>query len=341
MSEIALKLPDLIEFSSKYELDYVSPSSIDLLDTSRGGHPLKFLAYKYAKEDIVKPHLELGKLVHLYLADTNKFSTMEYDRPAEKTGLVADQAALIICAAKELNPLNEKPFEEAIVEAARELGWNSNWGDAAILKNLEICRNYVKEKVYIDSNKEGKIAVTKDQRLTLDNIKYSIDHIYQEVKHLLKDEHDPLIEIEKINTAHSAVMKGIIDRHNKKQKHNIDWKTTSSPASIFGGHSIDVFDSRYNSKLDNIFKEGQLNGYSIVRKMAFYEMLMEDVEKSSVIAIETVFPHCINIIEVSRQAIEYEKDCIKRLLDIAAACNAAKNWTLAVGNTGVKRRIYV
>ncbi len=199
--------------------EYVSNSMLNWLDISP-----KYLLYKLKRnsEEVETKALENGKLLHSYIEDPSKFIVSEIENPGGKTGDFLEAYAKV-----------------KDVEKAKEMS-NMGYTVKKLTELLEDKRN--RDYLNFIQLSEGKIALTRDQKIAIDGAiaslhsnKYSADLLFTDpLMHESKNELEVYFE-SIVNRGTSSVKrkakldKVTIDHVNKVIKVT-DLKTTTKNA---------------------------------------------------------------------------------------------------------------
>lgn len=212
----------------------VSNSSMKLINPEEGGSPK---LYKAVLAGVMEKNqslsLENGKLVHLFALQPDEFKVADVEKPTE--GLVKVMDNLI----KLGNPLVGFDKSE-LVAAARRVGYRSNWGIDAVLKELDtpVMKSYYE---YLKLPEEFVIINSREKSI-IDNSIQSIKQHQLANYFIFGNEWDGLevyneFEITAQDPISGLLVKGLIDKiaihHDKKIIYVPDLKTTSKPVSNF------------------------------------------------------------------------------------------------------------
>lgn len=141
----------------------ISNSSLSYINPLQGGSPQSFLNFLDNIQGEEKSYFRLGSLIHKWAEDKENFIMGEVDKPSDKLGLAADYALTILAIED-----SEDNYDNVILTACRMIGWNPNYGDAAIIKNAcPQIRPYIEDVIRVSNS--NKIYVTKRERETIIN----------------------------------------------------------------------------------------------------------------------------------------------------------------------------
>jgi hypothetical protein len=256
-----------------------SNSSLSYINPSQGGHPLKLVAFfTENNEEEVSKSLERGSLLHLYMENPEGFAISNVPKPSDKLAIAADNLIADLLTATDTVEVTD----EMILANVRNVGWNSKWGDDAVLKNTkDPIKAYVEEVL---ANRDKHILSEATAKIIQSCIAAINDS--EIIQNLIKPTEDEVVFTEHaIYWLDIFARKAKLDRFhvNRKAKliKHFDYKTT--------GGSVSNFESTFES-------------YRYYRQMAYYDMalkqyikyaLMEDPE-------EWTIQHYIIVIETSK-----------------------------------------
>ena len=264
-----LRLSDEEYFSDTYK-DYISNSSLSLLDPANNGSIKKFLdGYKSDYSE----SFELGSAVHLECLQKGEYKIIDIDKPTSKLGVFSEK----------LYNLRKKglPIYEAIQEASIQANYYANKLNDKKIKNaltqllpyylqrLELPEdNYVvlPNRLYekytmmmksINSNKKFLAKLNPNDEFK-DNVK-----IYNEYAILCEIDIDG-----RIIKFKGKLDNFTVDEEDKKITLN-DLKTTGKPINYFMGNYI------YKEDGEKQWYSGSFQGYNYYRQLAVYLILLK------------------------------------------------------------------
>ncbi len=264
-----LRLSDEEYFSDTYK-DYISNSSLSLLDPTNNGSIKKFLdGYKNDYSE----SFELGSAIHLECLQKGEYKIIDIDKPTSKLGVFSEK----------LYNLRKKglPIYEAIQEASIQANYYANKLNDKKIKNaltqllpyylqrLELPEdNYVilPNRLYekytmmmksINSNKKFLSKLNPNDEFK-DNIK-----IYNEYAILCEIDIDG-----KIIKFKGKLDNFTVDEESKKITLN-DLKTTGKPINHFMGNYI------YKEDGEKQWYSGSFQRYNYYRQLAVYLVLLK------------------------------------------------------------------
>lgn len=264
-----LRLSDEEYFSDTYK-DYISNSSLSLLDPANNGSIKKFLdGYKSDYSE----SFELGSAVHLECLQKGEYKIIDIDKPTSKLGVFSEK----------LYNLRKKglPIYEAIQEASIQANYYANKLNDKKIKNaltqllpyylqrLELPEdNYVilPNRLYekytmmmksINSNKKFLAKLNPNDEFK-DNVK-----IYNEYAILCEIDIDG-----RIIKFKGKLDNFTIDEEDKKITLN-DLKTTGKPINHFMGNYI------YKEDGERQWYSGSFQRYNYYRQLAVYLILLK------------------------------------------------------------------
>ena len=223
-----------MENKNYYDVEAISNSSLSYLCREQGGSRLKYKKNYIDKkrEESESPSLRNGKLIHLYIEDPSKFVVADINKPGESMSKLVEMVS------------QEHLFgdlEETVLKCARSMGYQSNWGDKAIIKSFN-----EKGKEYYDYlilKKVNELVLTSSEKELIEKCVNSLyDNPYINLELF---EYPPNIErfseyelywTENI-TGLDLPCKGMIDKldinHEEKEIIIKDFKTTSKPVAKY------------------------------------------------------------------------------------------------------------
>ena len=264
-----LRLSDEEYFSDTYK-DYISNSSLSLLDPANNGSIKKFLdGYKSDYSE----SFELGSAVHLECLQKGEYKIIDIDKPTSKLGVFSEK----------LYNLRKKglPIYEAIQEASTQANYYANKLNDKKIKNaltqllpyylqrLELPEdNYVvlPNRLYekytmmmksINSNKKFLSKLNPNDEFK-DNVK-----IYNEYAILCEIDIDG-----RIIKFKGKLDNFTVDEEDKKITLN-DLKTTGKPINHFMGNYI------YKEDGEKQWYSGSFQRYNYYRQLAVYLILLK------------------------------------------------------------------
>lgn len=265
-----LRLSDEEYFSDLYK-DYISNSSLSLLDPANGGSIKKF---KEGFKNDYSESFDLGSAVHLECLQKGEYEIIEIGKPTSKLGVFSEklyelrqQGLPIYKAIQEAsiqanyyaNKLNEKKIKNALKQLIpfylekMTLSKNKNY----YILNNRLYEKYTAMMKSVDNNFKFKKKLNPNDEL-IDNIK-----VYNEYA-IFCD-----IEIEgKVIKFKGKLDNFTIDEDNKLIVLN-DLKTTGKPISYFMGNYI------YNKNGEQVWYNGSFQRYNYYRQMAIYLILLK------------------------------------------------------------------
>lgn len=264
-----LRLSDEEYFSDTYK-DYISNSSLSLLDPANGGSIKKFL--EGFKSDY-KESFELGSAVHLECLQKGEYKIIDIDKPTSKLGVFSEK----------LYNLRQEglPIYEAIQEASIQANYYANKLNDKKIKNaitqllpyylqrLELPednyvvltnRLYEKYKMMmksINSNRKFLSKLNPNDEFK-DNVK-----IYNEYAVLCEIDIDG-----RIIKFKGKLDNFTVDEEDRKITLN-DLKTTGKPINHFMGNYI------YKDSGEQQWYSGSFQRYNYYRQLAVYLILLK------------------------------------------------------------------
>jgi len=302
-----------------------SNSALNAIDPDRGGHPRQL--YKFMvepREDSVNTSLLTGTLLHKYMEDRDKFGISEVPKPGEKLGIAADTIV------QELLSIDSyEVTDEIILNNVRAVGWNSKWGDEAVLKNTrDLIKPYVQEVL----RNTGKYILPENIAKSLNGAIESIlnNSTIQNLIYCVNENTLVFTELELYGIQESA-------NYTFKTKGKLDRVHIDTKAKV-----IRVFDYKTiggaTSKFLYSFKS-----YKYYRQMAFYEKLIKDlfpdyIVKMYIITVETSGLFISSVYEVTDVWLNVGKQEIYQLFMLAEANIKNDNFNLTkteIINSGI------
>lgn len=140
-----------------YSIDAESNSRFSAINPEQGGSIKKYLDFiKIDEEKVESISMERGSIIHKFIEEPENFLFLEIDKPSDKLGEVADEAIRNVkLRIEELgNPsatiIDLDPY---VINACRAIGWNSKYGDEALLKNAGVIKPYINQMLEDDGTK--------------------------------------------------------------------------------------------------------------------------------------------------------------------------------------------
>lgn len=297
-----------------------SNSALSTINPSQGGHPRKTTAFfSENKEEETTKSLEKGKLVHLYMENPEKFAISTVPKPSDKLEIAADNIIRDLITATD----DVWVTDDIILANVRAVGWNSKWGDDAILKNTrDQISSYVNEVLA----SKGKHILSEATAKTVTSCIKSINEneLIQTLCFSLGENEVVFNELEIYWEVAGRKFKAkldkiVIDTKAKLVRH-FDFKTTSNPISKF---------------------EDAFENYRYYRQFAFYDnALLYAMQQQCipiditefkvmhyVVVVETTDLFCSTVWQVSDFWLNEGQGEILQLNFIIDEHYKANNWT--------------
>lgn len=264
-----LRLSDEEYFSDTYK-DYISNSSLSLLDPANGGSIKKFL--EGFKSDY-KESFELGSAVHLECLQKGEYKIIDIDKPTSKLGVFSEK----------LYNLRQEglPIYEAIQEASIQANYYANKLNDKKIKNaitqllpyylqrLELPEdNYVVLTNRLYEKYKMMMKSINSNRKFLSKLNPN-DEFKDSVK--IYNEYAVLCEIDidgRIIKFKGKLDNFTVDEEDKKITLN-DLKTTGKPINHFMGNYI------YKDSGEQQWYSGSFQRYNYYRQLAVYLILLK------------------------------------------------------------------
>lgn len=313
-----LRLSDEEYFSDTYK-DYISNSSLSLLDPANNGSIKKFLdGYKSDYSE----SFELGSAVHLECLQKGEYKIIDIDKPTSKLGVFSEK----------LYDLRKKglPIYKAIQEASIQANYYANKLNDKKIKNaltqllpyylqrLELPEdNYVilPSRLYekytmmmksINSNKKFLAKLNPNDEFK-DNVK-----IYNEYAILCEIDIDG-----RIIKFKGKLDNFTVDEENKKITLN-DLKTTGKPINYFMGNYI------YKENGERQWYNGSFQRYNYYRQLAVYLILLKKAlpqysdysYNCNMLVVEALPDYKSDIFKVSLKHLQQGLEEFKNLLKL-------------------------
>ena len=313
-----LRLSDEEYFSNTYK-DYISNSSLSLLDPANNGSIKKFLdGYKNDYSE----SFELGSAVHLECLQKGEYKIIDIDKPTSKLGVFSEK----------LYNLRKEglPIYKAIQEASIQANYYANKLNDKKIKNaltqllpyylqrLELPEdNYVilPSRLYekytmmmksINSNKKFLAKLNPNDEFK-DNIK-----IYNEYAILCEIDIDG-----RIIKFKGKLDNFTVDEENKKITLN-DLKTTGKPINYFMGNYI------YKENGERQWYNGSFQRYNYYRQLAVYLILLKKAlpqysdysYNCNMLVVEALPDYKSDIFKVSLKHLQQGLEEFKNLLKL-------------------------
>lgn len=313
-----LRLSDEEYFSDTYK-DYISNSSLSLLDPTNNGSIKKFLdGYKNDYSE----SFELGSAVHLECLQKGEYKIIDIDKPTSKLGVFSEK----------LYDLRKKglPIYKAIQEASVQANYYANKLNDKKIKNalkqllpyylqrLELPEdNYVilPNRLYekytmmmksINSNKKFLAKLNPNDEFK-DNVK-----IYNEYAILCEIDIDG-----RIIKFKGKLDNFTVDEENKKITLN-DLKTTGKPINHFMGNYI------YKEDGERQWYSGSFQRYNYYRQLAVYLILLKKAlpqysdysYNCNMLVVEALPDYKSDIFKVSLKHLQQGLEEFKNLLKL-------------------------
>lgn len=313
-----LRLSDEEYFSDTYK-DYISNSSLSLLDPANNGSIKKFLdGYKNDYSE----SFELGSAVHLECLQKGEYKIIDIDKPTSKLGVFSEK----------LYDLRKKglPIYKAIQEASIQANYYANKLNDKKIKNaltqllpyylqrLELPEdNYVilPSRLYekytmmmksINSNKKFLAKLNPNDEFN-DNVK-----IYNEYAILCEIDIDG-----RIIKFKGKLDNFTVDEENKKITLN-DLKTTGKPINHFMGNYI------YKEGGERQWYSGSFQRYNYYRQLAVYLILLKKAlpqysdytYNCNMLVVEALPDYKSDIFKVSLKHLQQGLEEFKNLLKL-------------------------
>jgi hypothetical protein len=237
-----------------------SNSALNCIDPDTGGHPkklYKFFTSPQETEDTSKS-LVTGTLLHKYMQNPDEFAVSEIQKPSDKLSIAADN---MIKELSSLESIESIEMNELLLANIREVGWNKNWKDEAIIKNTkDIVIPYVLESL----RNKGKFILTSQQQKTLEGCIKSIQENYT-IQSLVFSNNESTLSFTEAPVYSNYVLEDYIFKiKGKIDKIQIDYK-----AKI-----INIFDYKTTNSTIHKFYYSFLS-YKYYRQMYFYKELIQ------------------------------------------------------------------
>jgi hypothetical protein len=264
-----LRLTDEEYFSDQYK-DYISNSSLSLLDPANGGSVKKF---KEGYKSDYNESFELGTAIHLECLQKGEYQILDIGKPTSKLGLFSEK----------LYDLRQKGLSiyKAIQEASIQANYYANkLNDKKIKNALQQLLPFYLERMKLD---EGKYVFLPNR--VYEKYLLAMKSVNSNSKFLNKlnpndefidnieifNEYAILCEIEykgRIIKFKGKLDNFTIDHENKKIVLN-DLKTTGKSIKYFMGNYI------YDDEGNKSWYSGSFQRYNYYRQMAVYLILLK------------------------------------------------------------------
>jgi hypothetical protein len=267
-----------------------SNSSLSLINPSQGGHPLKLVSFFTENNEEERAlSLERGKLIHLYMENPEGFAISSVPKPSDKLAIAADNLIADLLTATDTIEITD----EMILANVRNVGWNSKWGDEAILKNTKDgIKSYVQE-----------VLANKDKHILSESTAKTVQSCIKAINEneLINVLITPCVN-ETVYTEHTILW----ESRGFKRKAKLDRFHVDLEAKV-----IRHFD--YKSSGGSIMTfEGTFESYRYYRQFAYYEEALNNFIAITlnqnpddwkihhyVIVIETTEPFATTVYEVT------------------------------------------
>lgn len=313
-----LRLSDEEYFSDTYK-DYISNSSLSLLDPANNGSIKKFLdGYKNDYSE----SFELGSAVHLECLQKGEYKIIDIDKPTSKLGVFSEK----------LYNLRKKglPIYEAIQEASIQANYYANKLNDKKIKNAltqllpyylqrlklpednyvilpsRLYEKYTMMMKSINSNKKFLAKLNPNDEFK-DNVK-----IYNEYAILCEIDIDG-----RIIKFKGKLDNFTVDEENKKITLN-DLKTTGKPINHFMGNYI------YKESGERQWYSGSFQRYNYYRQLAVYLILLKKAlpqysdysYNCNMLVVEALPDYKSDIFKVSLKHLQQGLEEFKNLLKL-------------------------
>jgi hypothetical protein len=246
------------------------------------------------EEKAVTEAMKRGITIHKYLENPEGFHTYENVKPEGKLGEVADMAFAILG----MRGYDDEVFsiDNIVLSACREIGWNTKWGNDAILKNalpqlLPLIEEYLVNK--------NKIAITSKDRVILENIVNNIsadlrkfmfrpdadEHVFVEQEFILTE-----VEGKELKYPFKAKIDLLKFNHASKTIDIVDYKTSIENPRDY----MEYYDIFMNSRPGPYFTNGiilQLEWYKRMLKYFLPTEVADYAINKRIIVFQTVAPY--------------------------------------------------
>jgi hypothetical protein len=266
-----------------------SNSSLSYINPSEGGHPLRLMAFfTENNEEEKSKSLERGTLLHQYMENPEGFAISTVPKPSDKLAIAADNLIADLLTATDSVEITDA----MILANVRNVGWNSKWGDEAILKNTKDPIKAYVEEVLANRHKHILSEATAEVVKNCINALNS-NEIIQTVLQVGEDE--------EVYKEHVIVWEDNLKRKAKLDRFHVNRK----------GRVINHFDYKTSGASVSNF-ESAFESYRYYRQMAYYDkalqaFIREDLQDSLegwiinhyIIMVETAKPFATSIYPVT------------------------------------------
>jgi hypothetical protein len=315
-------------YGSEEQKIIISNSSLSKLNPHEGGSWTKFINFIFGNtEEKESKSLERGKLLHQYIENPESFKVRPEDVPSEDVCRIVEQVRLTLIERGISTEGSLKDYSDMVVNCARANRFGAaNWSSETILSKI-----LAKGDAYFSflNEADGSIMTDKETKKILDGLMQSLkihSSFIQEDPKIVK-EWPYLFNYNDDETLVCKMMVDnlIIDMDNKSISIR-DIKTTSHPASLFGGGKI--LDPQSYPELKEIATTGPFHWFRVYRQLAFYELGVRSWLRSNnynpdtfvfthhVLVCETKEPYEVVYFPVTHPWIEAGKREIEFLMNI-------------------------
>ena len=313
-----LRLSDEEYFSDTYK-DYISNSSLSLLDPANNGSIKKFLdGYKNDYSE----SFELGSAVHLECLQKGEYKIIDIDKPTSKLGVFSEKLYNLrkgglpiykaiqeasIQANYYANKLNDKKIKNALTQLLPYYLQRLELPeDNYVILPSRLYEKYTMMMKSINSNKKFLAKLNPNDEFK-DNVK-----IYNEYAILCEIDIDG-----RIIKFKGKLDNFTVDEENKKITLN-DLKTTGKPINYFMGNYI------YKENGERQWYNGSFQRYNYYRQLAVYLILLKKAlpqysdysYNCNMLVVEALPDYKSDIFKVSLKHLQQGLEEFKNLLKL-------------------------
>jgi hypothetical protein len=302
-----------------YKSTRVSNSSLSWLLPESGGSPAKYEELSlFPSEQEDSQAMLLGSHIHKLLEKKTLNVFQETETPSAAVTSIAETVV------ENLPNFDKQPpaiVEEELIKTARAQGYHNDWKDVTLGKNLTSAAGIFMLQLF-KAKKDGislvdkttydtlKIVLPKLEKLLPWNFDKSVDPPMCEGDHY-EILNELIVEFDLLGVPCKAMIDLVVINKSKGLFQVYDLKTTSTPLSIYFGHTMSAFveDSVSKSRiLADVEVPGTFLKWQVHRQMAFYNRAVQarlgyhPMGSPVIIGCETKMPY-----EVQLRSLTYEE----------------------------------
>lgn len=182
-----------------------------------------------------KKHFTIGDGVDMQLTTPNLFDEIMFTSELTIEQKPTDKALGVLHLAYEMFKEVPMDYDNCVLKAAREIGWNPKWGDDAIVKNLGKYYEYFEDL----KKAEGKVVLTVEDRQKIDSLVIAI-RTHENTAGYFRIQHSEQVHIyqlpiyfEERGEDCKALLDMVIVDHKNKTIRPIDFKTMGDTIYMF------------------------------------------------------------------------------------------------------------